>query len=67
VSDQGKNINGLSFAKESDLDQAERQLISSNKYECNYRWQHMLNEQYMTMSVSGVSTIIGLVSMVIDK
>jgi len=42
-------------------------IIRSNHDENKYRWRQMKNEQYIEMSVNGVSMICGLVSTVIHK
>jgi len=43
------------------------QPIKSHQDENNYRRQHMLNGQYINMSVNGASTIYGLVTAVIHQ
>jgi len=61
------NISWLGFAKGSFLDLAKRQPIRTNNHESNYRWQQIVNGQYIKMGVNGVSMMFGLVDMVIDK
>jgi len=61
------NISGLGFAKGPSLDQAEWHPTRSDHYQCNYFLQQISNQQYIEMSVIGESTIIDLVSMVIEK
>jgi hypothetical protein len=65
--EQCKIIMPLGFATGLCLNQAESQPIQSNQDENNYRWQQLLNGQYINMSINGASTICGLVSMVIHK
>jgi len=64
-SDQCKNMTGLSSANGPSLNQSEMHPTSSNTYEYNYQWQHILNGQYFKISINAGSTIFGLVSMVI--
>jgi hypothetical protein len=52
----------LGFATGPSPNQAVKQPIKSNQNENNYRWQQMLNGQYIKMSVNGASTICGPVS-----
>jgi len=66
-SDQCRDLTGLGFAKGPSLIQAEWQPISSNNYQSSYQWQQILNGQYIKMSVNGASTIICLVSTIIEK
>jgi len=61
------NISWLGFAKGSFLDLAKRQPIRTNNHESNYRWQQIVNGQYIKTGVNGVSMMFGLVDMVIDK
>jgi len=55
----------LGFATGLSLNQAQSQPVQSNQDENNYGRQQMSNEQYITMSVNGASTICGLLSTVI--
>jgi len=55
----------LGFATGPSLNHAERQQMKSNQDENNYRWQQMMNGQYIEISVNRASTICGLVSTVI--
>jgi hypothetical protein len=57
----------LGFATGPSLNNAERQPIKSNQDENNYRWQQMMNGQYIKMIVKGAPTICGLVSTVIHQ
>jgi hypothetical protein len=57
----------LGFATGLSLNQAESQPVQSNQDENNYGQQQMMNGEYIKMSVNGVSTICGLVSMVIHQ
>jgi hypothetical protein len=60
-------ITPLGFAIGLSLNQVERQPTKSNQDENTYGRQHMLNGQYLKMSVNGVSTICGHVSMVFHQ
>jgi len=62
-----KNVTALGFLTRLSLDLAERLPICSNHDESYYRWQQMLNGQYIKMSVNGASTMCGLVSTVITQ
>jgi len=66
-SKQRKNVTVLSFATGPSLNASERLPICSNHDENYYRWQQMLDGQYIEMSVNGASTICGLVSMAISQ
>jgi hypothetical protein len=57
----------LGFATGPSLNLAERQSISSNANENNYRWQQMLNGQYIKISINRASTRCGLGSMVVEQ
>jgi hypothetical protein len=58
-------ITPLGFATWLSLNPAESQPVQSDQDENNYGSQQMLNGQYITMSVNGMSTICGLVRTVI--
>jgi hypothetical protein len=60
-------ITPLGFATGPSLNQAERQSTKFYQDEFNYRWQQILNGQYIKMSINGASTICGLVSTVIHQ
>jgi len=66
-SEQCKNVTALGFVTRPSLNLAERLPIYSNHNENYYRWQPMLNGQYIKMSVNGESTICGFVSTVIEQ
>jgi len=66
-SEQSKNVNVFSFTTGLSSNLAEKQPICSNHDENNYRWQLMLNGQFIKMSVNGVSMICGLESTVIEQ
>jgi len=66
-SEQHKNVTALGFATGPCLNLSERQPISSNHDENHYRWQQMLNGQFIIMRINGASTICGLVSTVIEQ
>jgi len=61
------NITPLGFAAEWSLNWIERQPMRSTHDENNYWRQQELKTQYIKMSVNGVSTICGLVSMVFHQ
>ena len=66
-SKQCKNVTALGFPTGPSLNLSGRLPISSNHDENYYRWQQMVNGQYIKMSVIGVSTICGFVSTVITQ
>jgi len=66
-SEQCNNDTGFSFATGPSLNLVERQPISSNLDENYYRWEQMLNREYIIMRVNRASTICGLVSTVIEQ
>jgi len=66
-SEQSKNVTALGFATGPNLNLCESLPWSSNHDENYYRWQQMLNGQYITMSVNGASMICGYVSTVITQ
>jgi hypothetical protein len=57
----------LGFATELSLNQGGSQQVQSNQDETNFGQQHMINGQYIQMSVNGESTISGLVSTVFHQ
>jgi len=61
------NVTAHSFVTGQSLDVAESLPICSNHDENYYRWQQMLNGQYIKNSVNGASTICGVVSAVIEQ
>jgi len=54
------------FGIQSSSNQADRQQLSSHNYECNYQWQQILTRLYNEMYINSVSTMLSLVSRVID-
>jgi len=66
-SEQCKNVTALGFVTRPSLNLAERLPICSNHDENYYRWQQMLNGQYIKMCINGASTICGFVSTVIKQ
>jgi len=65
--EQCKNVTALGFVTRPSLNQAERLPICSNHDENYYRWQQMLNGQYIKMSVNGTSMICRFVSTAIKQ
>ena len=62
-----KNVTALGFVMRPSLNLPARLPVCSNHDENYYRWQQMLNGQYIKMSVNGVSTICGFISTVIKQ
>ena len=65
--EQCKNVTALGFATRPSPNPSERLPISSNHDESYYRWQQMLNGQYIEMSVNGASMICSFVRTVIKE
>jgi len=51
-SEQCKNVTALGFATAPSLDLPERLQIYSNHDETYYRWQQMLNGEYIIISIN---------------
>jgi len=66
-SEQCKNVTALGFAAGPSLNQPETVPIRPNHDVDYYRWQRMLNGQYIKMSVNGASMNCGFVSTVITQ
>ena len=67
ASEQCKNVTALGFATGPSLDLSERLPTCPNLDDNYYRWQQLLNGQYIKMSINGASTICSFVSTVIQQ